>query len=310
MREGAIVKLSDDEGRVGYGEIAPLVDFGTESLVSALARCAQLKEVFHPEGSREVWAKTFCLSHAVEAALEMMEWSEDRVDEVSPAWPICGLMSGSDPDRELDELRDFGFRSVKIKIGVEPREDEMRKVAALAERSNGELPIRLDANGGLSLRQAIEWMELASEFGIEFVEQPLPRGEEESMMKLAADYPTLIALDESIVNPDDLKRERDRHWPGLYVIKPLIAGGLLGLRKELGQGDASKFVFSSALESVFGAAVGLRLALAFRNETSRALGFGAGRLFANDNFGYKTEPFLQTGGVPRIDSLSELWSQI
>ena len=34
-RTGIIVRLSDPEGRSGFGEIAPLTDFGTETLVQA-----------------------------------------------------------------------------------------------------------------------------------------------------------------------------------------------------------------------------------------------------------------------------------
>ena len=309
-REGAILRIEDDNGRFGFGEIAPLVDFGTESLVSALALCSRLEEKFHPEGSREIWRNTHCLAHAVEGALEMMRWPSEAVEEVKPAWPICGLLSGGEYEREFEELQELGYRSVKLKIGIDAFELESRTVARLVERSGGDLNIRLDANGGLSLREAIEWLELCAELGIEFIEQPLPRGEEETMMKLAGDYPTAIALDESVVMPDDLKRLRDWHWPGLFVIKPLITGDLGVLRRELSQEDGSRLVFSSALESVFGAATALRLALEFRIEKSLALGFGADRLFVNDNFGFKTAPFLQTGMLPHIDDLLELWSRI
>lgn len=310
-REGAIVRIEDDDGRFGFGEIAPLVDFGTESLVSALAMCSRLEDGFHPEASREIWKDTHCLAHAVTGALEMMQWSAlEAIEEIKPAWPVCGLLSGSEYEREFEELKEFGYRSVKVKIGIDGFELESRKVARLAERSDGALGIRLDANGGLSLKETIEWLELSADLGIEFFEQPLPRGEEETMLKLTDDYPTAIALDESVVTPDDLKRLMDWHWQGLFVIKPLIAGELGLLKAELAKIDAERLVFSSSLESVFGAATGLRLALEFRSEKSLALGFGADRLFANDNFGFKTAPFLQTGMLPPINDLSELWNQI
>jgi len=310
-REGVVIRLEDEEGRVGFGEIAPLVEFGTESLAYALSICAQLEgDSFQLGATDPLWKGTACVAHAVEAAAEMMEWSEERSIKVVPAWPICGLLGSGEWELGAEELVEFGFRAAKVKVGVGEGSEERRRVARLAERVEGELSLRLDGNGGLELREAVAWLELAAELGVEFIEQPMKRGEEAMMAKLAADFPTPIALDESVVSIDDLKRERDRQWAGFFVIKPLIGGGASALRTELSQGETSQLVFSSSLESRFGAATALRLALEFRSEESVALGFGGGRLFVKDGFGFDAEPFLQTTALPTIEELSALWSRI
>ncbi|MEO0948813.1 MAG: o-succinylbenzoate synthase, partial [Cyanobacteria bacterium J06641_5] len=44
-RQGAIVRLETDTGRVGWGEIAPLPSFGSETLAAALQLCPSFGKV-------------------------------------------------------------------------------------------------------------------------------------------------------------------------------------------------------------------------------------------------------------------------
>ncbi|HEY9860463.1 MAG TPA: hypothetical protein V6D16_13210, partial [Candidatus Obscuribacterales bacterium] len=41
LREGIVLRLSDAMGKVGFGEIAPIAWFGSETLAEALAFCQQ-----------------------------------------------------------------------------------------------------------------------------------------------------------------------------------------------------------------------------------------------------------------------------
>jgi O-succinylbenzoate synthase len=44
IREGIILRLTDESGKVGWGEIAPISWFGSETLEQALDFCRQLPE--------------------------------------------------------------------------------------------------------------------------------------------------------------------------------------------------------------------------------------------------------------------------
>jgi len=193
-----------------------------------------------------------------------------------------------------------GFVTAKIKIGVEDRNLEMRRV----ERLCGLLPdggrLRLDANGSLEVSAASSWLEFAAALPVEFLEQPLAPTDPDSLLGLAADFPTPIALDESVVGVDDLKRWRDRGWPGLFVIKPALAGDPRELRAEMGEDDP--FVFSTAMETAIGHRSSLRTA--FLNPSRRALGFGVGAFFPDTH----DEPFLQSDEVAASD-LSLVWER-
>src|SRR6185295_18074434 len=94
--------------------------------------------------------------------------------------------------------------------------------------------LRLDANGAWDRRQAERWLERCAERPVEFLEQPcfaersqgaaLQRKMEELLLGLAGDFPTPIALDESLVGEGDVERWVGAGWPGIYVVKPLLVG--------------------------------------------------------------------------------------
>jgi O-succinylbenzoate synthase len=246
FRDGLLLKLEDADGKSGYGEVAPIPWFGTETLDSAQLQIASLGEVVTPEVLREVSGSLPCCRFALSSALAGLD-DEGRTD--SRRLPVVTLLpAGERAPFILEQRISEGFLIAKIKVGLGETELEMIQI----ERLCGLLPeggaLRLDANAGLSTAQAARWMAFAADLPIEFVEQPLPIDDPDGLIGLAGDFPTPVALDESVVKVDDLKRWRDRGWNGLYVIKPALAGSLQELLDELGNDDV--FVFSTAMESL------------------------------------------------------------
>ena len=119
-------------------------------------------------------------------------------------------------------------------------------------------------------------------------------------MGLANDWPTPIALDESIAGDGDIKRWLGAGWPGIFVVKPSLLGDVAGALEKLAHAKAS-VVFSSALETAVGARAALRMAFAWDGEP-RALGFGVWPLFADARFdGPHAVPFIRAEDVERIN---------
>ncbi len=308
LREGILVKIEDRDGKPGYGEIAPIEQFGSESFLSALGVCAALDERLEYEIVGDFLAGSPATRFAIESAISMLAW-HGAWPTLEKPWPVCGLLRDGLDEDEWSRLLDLGFRCLKSKIGVGDFSRERRAIERFASATGGEIGLRLDANGGLDGRRTREWMEFLSEIpGVEFIEQPMSKGNEDTMERLCGDYPTPIALDESVCQVDDLKRWRDRQWPGVFVIKPLLAGSAIDLDEELAQGEIDA-VYSSALETRIGAANGLGLAIR-RPATRRALGFDTNKLFVDRTTGLELGPFLQPGAFPRVEELEELWSRI
>ena len=146
---------------------------------------------------------------------------------------------------------------------------------------------------------------------MEFVEQPVAadaRGAADLLLGLAGDFPTVIALDESLVSDGDAERWIGAGWPGIYVVKPSLFGDVAGVLEKLKKAKA-QVVFSSALETAVGAKAALRWAFGWALET-RALGFGVWPLFTDARFdGPYVAPFLRVEDVERINT-EAVWNAL
>ncbi len=308
QRPGILLRLRDGDGRVGFGEIAPIESFETESLLAALSRCEELQGKFEYEESRDSLNSFPCLQFATESAYEMLGVGSVS-QSVDAPWPVCGLVADATDRSRIEGLLEQGYRTIKFKIGKSEFAEERRNIDAFVEGSDGKIGIRLDANGSLDRAKTIQWLEYASDVPVEYLEQPMAKGSEREMSIIARDFPARLALDESVCFVDDLKRWNDFHWEGVYVVKPSIAGGRRALLDELLRIPDERVVFSSSLETLVGASTAIGLAIE-STKRSRALAFGVEDLFQNDGASLQLGPFLQSDSLGSIEDFEELWKTV
>ncbi len=302
-RTGLIVRLENDRGRMGYGEVAPIPWFGTETVEEAEAALKVLGEWVTPEQLAAVPAELGCLRFALAGSLTALGEDERRVRDNPPCLPVVALLSaGRAALSQIAPKAELGFRTFKWKVGVGDIADEL----ALLDDVIGELPpgakLRLDANGAWDRRQAERWLERAAEMPVEFIEQPVApdaRGADDVLRGLAGDFPTPIALDESLVGARDVERWLAAGWTGIFVIKLALLGDPMPVMARLAAAKAD-VVFSSALETAVGAKAALRLAFGWAGKP-RALGFGVWPLFNNGVFdGPFGAAFIRFDDVERL----------
>jgi o-succinylbenzoate synthase len=290
VREGAIVTLTDADGNVGQGEIAPLKWFGTESLGEAWEFCAALQGEVTAEQIFGIPDRFPCCQFGFESAIADPPKSPlrrgtlsnshvppfrrgARGDQNSKRSPqIAALLpTGKAAIDSWQPHYDRGHRTFKWKIGVSPIVNEVQWFHQLHQQLPPNAKLRLDANAGLSLDAAKRWLEEFEIRPIEYLEQPLAIDQFAAMQTLRETYTTPIALDESIANLQSLKDCYDQGWAGIYVIKPAIVGSPRKLQEFL-QCHPLDVVFSSVFETEIGYAAGLRLAEIIGYQ--RALGYG------------------------------------
>ncbi|HVS54503.1 MAG TPA: o-succinylbenzoate synthase [Opitutaceae bacterium] len=347
-REGVIVRLEIPETGnrkpepesepeqlrgVGYGEAAVLPWFGTETVDEAVAACGKLGEWIEEEKLAALPRRLGCLRHAIGAALaevkrEHHEWAGEGVKALGVA---ALLPAGRAAMEQIAAKAESGFRVFKWKVGVGDLADELAIFddVCAALPSGGKL--RLDANGAWDRRKTERWLERCAERPVEFVEQPVAadaRGADGLLLGLAQDWPTPLALDESLVGDGDVERWIGAGWPGIFVVKPSLLGDVTGAIAMLAKARAD-VVFSSALETAIGARAALRVAFAFaaraqtpdkgegerdkestRASSRRALGFGVWPLFADARYdGPAAAPFVRWEDVERID-VEAVWNAL
>ena len=306
-REGIIVRLSDERGRDSFGEIAPLPAWGTETLTDALAFCGSLPDQLDEALVRTVPESLPCCQFALETAWEALQ----RPDLPSPVrtLPLAALLpAGAGAIAAAKHAVDRGFRTLKWKVGVGTVRDELALLPRILEQLPATARLRLDANGAWDLPTARLWLEACEGRAIEFVEQPFPVGQEAPVLDLVNEFTTRLALDESIASRTSLLRWLEFGWPGIYVIKPSLAGSPRRLLHLL-DGYEAEAVFSSAFET----AVGLRAALQLVGQAGhhgRAVGFGTIGCFADEHLNLPDPgPTLSTKWLAR-QAPGPLWEHL
>ncbi len=274
VREGLIIGLEQKDGVIGWGEVAPIPWFGTETLEKAIAFCKSLPSVLSE-------SDILCVPNALPAcqfgfgsAWESLSTPPTTI-KMKPSQLSALLPAGEAALSAWPSLWENGHRTLKWKIGVLEVLQELELFQGLAAALPENAILRLDANGGLTLEQAQQWLEncdRTSHITIEYLEQPLPPDQFEAMMQLTQAYKTPLALDESVATVAQLTQCHGRGWRGVMVVKVAIAGYPQALREFL-NAHSVEVVFSSAFETEVGRTAALALAQAF-NISDRAIGFG------------------------------------
>jgi O-succinylbenzoate synthase len=312
-REGVIVRLETATGVTGLGEAAPIPGFGTETIDEVEAACRAIGEWCDDSRLAAVPVELASLRNALGVAraetARAMEQPTDRNASGPGYLGVAALLpAGRAALAQIATRADAGFRAFKWKVGVAAAADELALLDDLCAALPDGARVRLDANGAWDRRTAERWLARCAERPVEFVEQPVARdfrGAEDLLLGLAHDYPTPVALDESLTCDGDVERWVGTGWPGVFVVKPSLLGNVTGVLAML-ERAWPRVVFSSALETAVGARSALRAAFGFAarkpDQPHRALGFGVWPLFADARFdGPAAAPFVREEDVERID---------
>ncbi len=315
IRDGIILCLTDESGRVGWGEIAPISWFGSETIEQALDFCRQLPTEITDETIFSVPDDLPACQFGFESAWEMCKQDAEserhgdaeneihkfpaspcpRVPVVSSSLSYSALLpAGEAALNQWESLWQQGYRTFKWKIGVDAIANELQIFELLTHTLPPASKLRLDANAGLSYEEANLWLwtcdnlqaneELSLE--IEFIEQPLPVEQFQEMLELSMFYGTAIALDESVATLGQLIACYQQGWREIFVIKPGIIGSPSRLRKFCQQHEIDA-VFSSVFETAIARQAALKLA-AELSRNNRAIGFGIEHFFEKDDTSFKS----------------------
>ena len=309
-REGVLVRLVSAKATTAYGEAAPIPWFGNETVDEVEGACRELGETVDDARLDSLPAKLGSLRNALAGA-------RANQAKFAPAHAHLGvatlLPAGRAVLTQLAPKIEAGFRVFKWKVGVGDLADELGLLDDVCAALPSGAKLRLDANGAWDRRRAERWLDRCADRPVEFVEQPAfarlmagkpsaaeARRIDDLLLGLANDFPTPIALDESLSGEGEVERWLGAGWRGVFVLKPSLLGDVKAVLARLAKAKAT-VVFSSALETRLGARAALRAAFAWTGEPL-ALGFGVWPLFADGRFdGPYSGPFLHWEDVERIN---------
>jgi o-succinylbenzoate synthase len=241
-------------GPAGWAEFGPFGEYDDDEAARWLAAAVEAGWQGYPEPLRTVIPVNATVP-AVEAG---------RVEEV---------LSGFD-----------GVPAVKVKVAERGQslEDDLARVHAVRNVLPS-TPLRVDANGGWAVDEALRALEGLAEFGLEYAEQPVMsigglRQVRDGLRRRGVPVP--IAADESVRKEADPLLVSRSGAADLIVVKVAPLGGVrnaLGIVSEAGL----PAVVSSALDSSVGIRAGVALAAALP-ELPYACGLGTVSLMEAD----------------------------
>jgi o-succinylbenzoate synthase len=260
-REGLLVRL-ESEGKEGWGEVAPLPGFSRETLEDAIQRFENIRrELTGSEQDAFLAIHRPDLAPSIRFGLELAWYNLKaavRGDtlagvlglDVHPVLSINGLLTG-DPRQVLREgarMQAEGYRTVKLKVGQRPLQEETDLVHRIRQNLGSDMAIRLDANRAWTFDEAATFVRAVEGCAVEYIEEPL--ADPSALRRLVESTGLPVALDETLarLSPTELTAHDYAH---AVILKPTLIGGIEATLAWMHAAEVSsiKPVLSAAFES-------------------------------------------------------------
>ncbi|MFC3956867.1 dipeptide epimerase [Halovivax cerinus] len=238
--ENVIVRVEDDEGRVGIGGAAPSSHYGeTAATVEAVlpSLLAVVEDVGDPHQlgriERRMRAEiednpaarcsvSIALHDLVGKRLDVplyRYWGLDPTETVTSSYTIG--IDDTERMREKTEIAlDRGHDTLKVKLGTDRDVEIVETIRDVAP----DVRLYVDANEAWTPKEAVRTIERLAAYDLAFVEQPVPAENPEGLRYVSEHSPLPIAADESLITADDVPRVADRC--DVANLKLMKCGGL------------------------------------------------------------------------------------
>ena len=271
-REGFVIEIRDRRSdyqvqHIGLGESAPLYGFGMESLLETEKALKEAQrslinaEIQNLKDIENLLAKYDCTpaaKHGIELALLNLL---SQVQSIAISQLLANSFSGIvrdqvtvnavigaiSPELAATKAREYiekGYRCLKIKVGTQDFEMDLRRVEAVRSQVGNDIQIRIDANQGWSVNEAIANLKKLESLQIEYVEQPVVASNLLGMVVVRRSQSIPIAADESVNNLAQLQQVIKAQAADIIILKPMALGGIITANR------AAAIAFQAGLDVV------------------------------------------------------------
>jgi L-alanine-DL-glutamate epimerase-like enolase superfamily enzyme len=292
MEEGkriVLVKMTADDGTVGWGEAGPSRRWSAETTESCYTSIKQYlapvligRDPFdiaglHAAMNTEIAPGLDPGQPIAKSALDLaahdlvcrslgiplQDWLGAKgSDRIELSW----LVTPPDVEGVLQSVQaglKEGYRAFKVKVGHEPKLD-IERVRAVVSAAK-DCTVWVDANQGYTLDEALRAARGFETLGIDLFEQPIPMGEFYGMKKLLSGTDMTIALDESAMGLPVVIELIRREAVEALVIKVNKVGGIHYARQlcDLARNAGLALIGSGLMDAPIGFAAAVHLFAAY-----------------------------------------------
>jgi L-alanine-DL-glutamate epimerase-like enolase superfamily enzyme len=240
-----LVRVHTDQGITGIGEACPFPPITGETQATNAAAARSIRDMIvgkDPLAIDDLLRLIGPLVHSNPSAVAAFDMALFDILGKAAGLPVFRLLGGAKnvfetdvtvsldtQEKMRDEAKgyaDQGYKSLKVKVGLDPDVDYAHLEAIRAAIGPG-IPLRIDANQGWSVPQSIYALRKMAPLGIEFCEQPVLASDTAGLHAVRAQSPVAIMADEAVFGPADAIKLVRAEACDTFNIKLMKAGGIL-----------------------------------------------------------------------------------
>jgi L-alanine-DL-glutamate epimerase-like enolase superfamily enzyme len=256
-RAAVIVKITADDGTVGWGQSIPIAKWSYETLETATV---VLREYFapvlighDPTDIQVAHAKMdsalapgfttgMPISRAgIDLALHDLTgklsgkslaqmWGKPKGDPITLSWTV-NVTNLDDIGSVMDEGKKRGYRHFNIKVAPDPEFDA--ELAKEVRRLSPESFLWADANGGYDSETALKAAPRLADSGVDVLEAPLRPNRISGYQALKKQGALPILMDEGVVSSAELEEFHKLGMLDGVAMKPSRCGGLISNKQQI-----------------------------------------------------------------------------
>lgn len=257
--ENVLVVIHTDEGIMGYGECSPFMSINGESMDTCFIVGQYFAKLFKGKNALAIAERIEEMDRliygnaSIKSAFDMALYDIASQHAGQPLYKYLGgdtsktiitdyTVSIGDPVKmamDAVKIKEEGYPAIKIKLGKHGVTDVLR-IKAIREAVGNEIPLRIDANQGWSVEEAITTLKALAQYAIQHCEEPIPRWAFMQLPEVKKQSPIPIMSDESCGDEHDAERLIQLGACDYMNIKLGKSGGIFKALKMVKLAEAAK----------------------------------------------------------------------
>ena len=256
--ENVLVKIMTTEGITGFGECSPYMPINGESQDTCFivgqyfAKALKGKDPLQIEDCIKLMDTIIYGNSSIKSAFDIALYDIASQHAGIPLYKFIGgennktiitdyTVSIGEPQQmaaDAVKIKAAGYPAIKIKLGKNGKTDVLR-IKVIREAVGNEIPLRIDANQGWAVDEAIETLKALDMYDVQHCEEPIARWNFMRLPEVKKASPIPIMADESCSDEHDAERLIQLEACDYFNIKLGKSGGIFKALKMARMAEAA-----------------------------------------------------------------------
>ncbi len=223
--DNVVVRLQTAGGYTGFGECSPFMMINGESVGTCSVVAQYLAQYLTGKDATDIaqhnagFDKVIYGNNSIKSAFDMALYDIAAQQQGLPLYQYLGgsknktiitdyTVSVDEPEIMAAAAMDIlqqGYPAIKIKLGKNGATD-VERIKAIRQAVGNDVPLRIDANQGWEVEEAITTLQALDKYGIQHCEEPIARWNFMQLPYVKANSPIKIMADECCGDHHDAER--------------------------------------------------------------------------------------------------------